>query len=230
MTWTFHVWQGVINRDELRELYRNRARNYDLTANLYYLIGFREVAYRKRAVDTLGLRHGDTVVDLCCGTGLNFPFLLEQVGPQGKVVGVDMTDKMLDGARRRVEQNGWRNVKLVQSDAAEFSFPEGLSGVISTFALTLVPEFDNVILDGCRALKSGGRWTVLDFKMPSRWTAVLAPLMILLTRPFGVTKDLADRHPWESMQKYLKDVSMDELYMGFAYIASGFKGEVPLGN
>jgi len=51
------------------DLYRRRARRYNLTANLYYLIGYREYAYRKRAVAALDLAPGDTVVEIGCGTG-----------------------------------------------------------------------------------------------------------------------------------------------------------------
>jgi len=45
---------------------------------------------------------------MCCGTGLNFPLLQAAVGPAGRIIGVDLTDAMLDGARRRVERNGWK--------------------------------------------------------------------------------------------------------------------------
>ena len=62
----------MLSKAAIAELYRKRARNYDFTANLYYLIGFREYAYRRMAVEALGLKRADTVVDIGCGTGLNF--------------------------------------------------------------------------------------------------------------------------------------------------------------
>jgi demethylmenaquinone methyltransferase/2-methoxy-6-polyprenyl-1,4-benzoquinol methylase len=74
----------ALSRQEIADLYRRRAKNYDFTANLYYLIGFREQAFRKRAVEALGLRRGDTVVEVCCGTGMNFPLLRERVGVSGE--------------------------------------------------------------------------------------------------------------------------------------------------
>ena len=58
-------------------IYRKRAKNYDLYARLFPLLGFRQQVYRTKAVQALNLRPGDTVVDIGCGTGLNFP-LLEQ--------------------------------------------------------------------------------------------------------------------------------------------------------
>jgi ubiquinone/menaquinone biosynthesis C-methylase UbiE len=214
----------ALTKKRIIDLYRLRSRHYDITANLYYLLGFREQAYRKKAVKALNLRPGDTVVEVGCGKGLNFPLLQNAVGPEGKIIGVDMTDAMLDRARRRVEEAGWSNVELVQSDAALYRFPEAIDGVISTFALTLVPEFDTVIRNGCLALKPGKRWVVLDFKMPSSRFSFLVPALLFLTKPFGVSLDLASRHPWESMSKYFRHTSVTEYYMGFVYVAAAEKG------
>lgn len=109
----------------------------------------------------------------------------------------------------------------MQSDAASFQFPNGLDGVISTFALTLVPEFDQVIQNGANALAPGKRWVILDLKLASNWFTWLAPLFVFLTRPFGVSMELASRHPWESLNRYLRNTTMTELYLGFTYIATG---------
>jgi len=74
-------------REEVLGVYRKRARSYDLTANVYYLLGFREWAYRRRAIEALGLRRGDTVVEIGCGTGLNFGLLEERIGSEGRLIG-----------------------------------------------------------------------------------------------------------------------------------------------
>jgi demethylmenaquinone methyltransferase/2-methoxy-6-polyprenyl-1,4-benzoquinol methylase len=215
----------ALNRQEIIDLYRRRARHYDFTANLYYLIGFREQAFRKKAVGAMGLRKGHTVVEVCCGTGMNFPLLQEQVGAEGRIIGVDMSEDMLRQAGERVEKHGWSNVELIRSDAAVYDFPSGVDGILSTFAITLVPEYDRVILRGCEALKPGGRWVILDLKLPSGLASKLSPLLIPLTRPFGVTEDLMERHPWESLENHMTDVSVRNLYMGYAYIAVGTRGE-----
>lgn len=215
----------ALSKDELKHLYRRRAGLYDLTANLYYLIGFREQAYREEAVASLGLEQGDKVVEIGCGTGLNFHLLQSAVGPEGKIIGVDLTMEMLGKARERVRRNVWMNVELVHGDAAAFRFPSKTDGILSAFALTLVPEFDRVIRNGCLALTPGKRWVVLDFKLPSsRKAALFVPLLIFLTRPFGVQRELAERHPWESIEKYLGNVAITELYFGVTYIAVGEKG------
>lgn len=210
-----------LSRNQILQLYRKRAGHYDFTANLYYLIGFREWAYRKKAVAALELQPGDTVVEIGCGTGLNFGLLQKSVGPQGKIIGVDLTDRILDRARKRIAEAGWSNVELVQAAAATYEFLTGVAGILSTFALTLVPQFDQVIQLGASALAPRGRWVVCDFKLPKSWVVRLTPLLVPLVRPFGATLDLAQRHPWESMRKYLKNVTVEDVYLGFVYISAG---------
>lgn len=211
----------MFSKQQLIDLYRKRAPHYDFSANLYYLIGVREFAYRKQAVARLRLQPGDTVVEIGCGTGLNFSLLQRYIGPTGKIICVDMTDKMLARAESRIHKEGWSNVELIHQDAAEYEFPSAAHGILSTFALTLCPDFDDVICRGAEALSESGRWVVLDFKRPTTWARVLTPLLLATTRPFGVTLDLADRHPWESIDRYLQDAEVEERYFGFVYIASG---------
>lgn len=213
----------ALTKVQLRDLYRTRAANYDFSANLYYLIGFREVSYRKRAVSALGLHNGDTVVEVGCGTGLNFPYLVRSIGETGKLIGIDLTDRMLEKARDRVRRSGWQNVELVEADAMAYVFPAGIQGVLSTFALTLVPEYEQVIAHSAHALARGGRLVIADFKRPDNWPSWLVRLGVLITRPFGVSLDLTDRKPWQVMTKYLARVTVTEFFGGSVYIAVGEK-------
>jgi ubiquinone/menaquinone biosynthesis C-methylase UbiE len=213
----------ALAKSQLRDLYRKRAANYDFSANLYYLIGFREARYRKSAVSALGLKPGDTVVEVGCGTGLNFSYLLQSIGDTGRLIGIDLTDAMLEKAMKRIRRNRWRNVDLVEADAASYIFPAGIQGVLSTFALTLIPEYEQVIDHGARALTAGGRFVIADFKKPERWPLWLVKLGVLITRPFGVSLDLTERKPWQVMTKYFAQVIVRELFGGSVYIAVGEK-------
>lgn len=212
------------SKSQLSNLYQQRAARYDVSANLYYLLGFREHAYRKKAVTALQLKTGDTVVELGCGTGLNFALLQHAVGPKGKVIGVDLTAEMLDQAKTRIERHGWNNVELVQADAAAYEFPQNIGGVLSTFALSLVPEYDAIIQYAADALSPGKRCVVLDLKHPERMPMWLVLFGVWVTRPFGVSLDLEGRHPWESVERYLVNTTFEELYLGFAYISAGESG------
>ena len=212
----------ALDQQTIVRVYRRRAPRYDFTANLYYLIGFRLGAYRRAAVAQLALQPGDTVVDVGCGTGLNFRLLERVVGPTGRIIGVDLTNAMLAQARRRVEREGWMNVDLVACDAARYEFPGRTGGILSTFALTLVPEYESVIERGTRALAPGRRWVVADLRVPE-WpgAGLCARVLVPFYRPFAVTLDLAERHPWESIARHMKNATVSPRFFGFAYVATG---------
>ncbi len=213
----------ALDKDEVRDLYRKRAKHYDFSANLYYLIGFRETKYRKMAISQLVLKPGDTLVEIGCGTGLNFRYELHDLGQTGRLIGVDLTDAMLQQAETRVKTNHWGNVTLVQSDAAQYSFPDNVNGVFSSFALTLVSEYESIIERAWHALPAGGRLVILDLKRPEAWPLWVAKVGIAITKPFGVSLDISDRKPWEVMKRYFRNVTVTDLYGGFVYIATGVK-------
>jgi ubiquinone/menaquinone biosynthesis C-methylase UbiE len=219
------VSQADRRRERLIETYRKKAEHYDITSRLYPAPGYPQRAQRLRAVQALGLRAGGTVIDIACGTGLNFPLLQKAVGPGGRIVGVDLTDAMLARARDRAEANGWGNVSLVQADAAGFGFPAGADAILSTYALTQVPECAEVIARGAAALSAGGRWAVLDLKVPGGTPGWLARLGTATVRPFASIDEWVTRRPWEAiraaMQEELADLAWTELFFGTAFLAAG---------
>ena len=223
-----HTVSQTDRRDRLIETYRKKAKRYDITSRLYPVPGYPHQGQRVRAVQALGLRAGDSVIDLACGTGLNFPLIEEVIGPGGRIVGVDLTDAMLTQAQDRIEAHGWSNVSLVQADAAEYGFPTQVDAILSTYALTQVPECAEVIAHGATALSRGGRWVVLDVKVPGNTPRWLAQLGTSVVRPFAAIDEWIMRRPWETiraaMQEELTDLSWTELFFGTAFLAAGSRG------
>ena len=215
-------------REHLIETYRRKAKHYDITSRLYPVPGYPQRMQRLRAVRALGLRPDDTVVDIACGTGLNFPLLEKVVGPGGRIVGVDLTDAMLARARDRTETNGWSNISLVQADAAGFDFPAGVDAILSTYALSQVPECAEVIAHAAAALAGGGRCVVLDLKVPDHTPGWLAQLGTAIVRHFASVDEWIMRRPWEAiraaMQEELADFCWTELFFGTAFLAAGSRG------
>jgi len=206
------------NQEEMINLYRQRAKSYDKSG----ISGLEP--WRKEAVSTLDLKRGDLVVDIGCGTGLNFALLQEAVGPEGKIIGVDLTDAMLNQARHRVSEHGWQNVELVQSDAAQYTFPDHVDGIISVFALSFIPDNALVIENGSKALSPGRKWVVLDMAWPDGWPLWLRHGLFFLSS-WGITGDVIQRRPWktvlQTMQQHLIEVERKSFWMGFFYLASG---------
>jgi ubiquinone/menaquinone biosynthesis C-methylase UbiE len=222
------VIQTDRRQDRLIETYRRKAKHYDITSRLYPVPGYPHWAQRLRAVQALGLRAGDSVIDIACGTGLNFPLIEKVIGPGGRIIGVDLTDAMLARARDRMAANGWRNISLVQADAAEFDFPARVDAILSTYAMTQVPECAAVIARGAAALSENGRWVVLDVKAPDNTPRWLAQLGTAAVRPFAAIDEWLLRRPWEAiraaMHEELADLSWAELFFGSAFLAAGSRG------
>jgi demethylmenaquinone methyltransferase/2-methoxy-6-polyprenyl-1,4-benzoquinol methylase len=212
------------NREHLIETYRKTARYYDITSQLYQP----QWAHRRKAIQALRLHRGATVVEIACGTGLNFPLLQQEIGPEGRIVGVDLTDAMLAQAQQRIQTNGWRNVSLVQADAAEFEFPTGVDAILATYPHALLPESRQVIAHGAAALSTGGCWVVLDIKVPDSMPRWLARLAIATVGRSTSLEEWIVRRPWETirmaMEETLADLTWTELLFGIAYLAVGFRG------
>ncbi len=138
---------------------------------------------------------------------------------------------MLDRARDRIATNAWSNISLVQADAVAFDFPTDVDAILSTYALTQVPGCTEVIAHGAAALAVGGRWAVLDLKVPAsvpRWVAHLGTSIV---RPFASIDEWMMRRPWDeirvAMQEDLHDFSWTELLWGTAFLAAGSRGVEP---
>src|SRR6201996_3518872 len=113
-------------------------------------------------------------------------------------------------------------------DPAGFDFPAGAGAILSTYALTQVPECAEVIAHGAAALAAGGRWAVLDLKVPGQTPGWLAQLGTATVRPFAAIDEWLTRRPWEAiraaMQEELADLSWTELFFGTAFLAAGSRG------
>ncbi|WP_031556200.1 class I SAM-dependent methyltransferase [Parvularcula oceani] len=206
---------SVLDTDEVRRLYDRRAGSYDLLE-----IGFRALGFGRhqaRLIEGLGLSPGDTVVDLCCGTGVNLERLSGAVGEAGTVVAVDLSEGMLREAQTRASQAGLGNIDFVQADVREFNFPAATRAVLSTFGLEMVPGYETVVARTYAALPAGGRLGLLGLKRPEGWPDWLIEAGVALTSPFGVSRDYEDFRPWVAANARFERVAYREYLASAAY-------------
>ncbi len=195
-----------------REKYRGIARTYDLR-----LTTGRE--FHRRAVARLAPRPGERIVDVGCGTGLSFPMIEAGIGPEGHLLGLELSLEMLEQARRRVEQHGWRNVTLIESAAQDARLPGDLNAALFVLTHDIVRSRDalgNVI----SALRPGGRVVACGSKRPSRWLWPLRAYVKLKARRYVTTFEGFDR-PWTILSELLPDLEVEPILMGAAYLAWG---------
>jgi len=109
------------------------------------------------------LQAGDRVVDVGSGGGIDSLIAARMVGPGGEVVGVDMTEAMLERARRAAEEAGLDNVEFREGYMEELPVEDGWADVvISNGVLNLTPDKPRALEEMGRALRPGGRLQIAD--------------------------------------------------------------------
>ena len=121
------------------------------------------------------LREGEVVVDLGCGGGLDVFLAAQKVGPTGKAIGIDMTPKMLELARKNAARSGVTNVEFHQATIDRLPLADAsVDCVISNCVINLAPDKSAVFREIARVLKPGGRVAVSDIALKRPLPAEIA--------------------------------------------------------
>jgi SAM-dependent methyltransferase len=192
--------------------YAELAKQYDASCR-------RMEPIRARTIAELHLRRGDTVIDVCSGTGLSFAQIEARIGSRGRIIAIEQSPQMMHEARVRAAVGGWSNITFITAPAQQADIPALADAVLFNYT--------HDVLQSHRALahifnhaRAGARIAVSGTKFFPWW---LAPLNLFvawrswryLTTFVGITK------PYEHLLDYVVGWEMRTTLGGMGYIGCG---------
>ncbi|XP_068326856.1 2-phytyl-1,4-beta-naphthoquinone methyltransferase, chloroplastic-like [Pyrus communis] len=192
----------VRSSTERQALFNRIAPVYDNLNDLLSLGQHR--IWKRMAVSWSGAKMGESVLDLCCGSG-DLAFLLsEKVGSNGKVIGLDFSKEQLSVASSRQKLKSkacYLNIEWVEGDATELPFSDGhFDAITMGYGLRNVVDKHKAMVEIFRVLKAGSRVSILDFnKSTNPVVSSIQDLMI-----DNVVVPVASGFGLEEDYKYLK--------------------------
>ena len=176
---------------------------------------------RQKAVELLDLKEGDRVLDVGCGPGGSFPYLVRAVGQSGQVVGVEISPEISINARRRIEKNGWRNVEVIEASAQEVRLTGTFDGLLM-FAAADVYASEEALENIFPHLNEKARVAAFGAKLSSsRLGKILNPFLRMLFNLSFSTTPRPDYEPWRSLAKRVEKLNVEEYFFGLMFLTSG---------
>ena len=155
---------------ELKEAinyYDNFSKFYDwLSPKCYYHKA------RKFAIQQLQLEEDATVLNLPCGTGQNFEYFQKYMNGTGLIIGIDLSDGMLEKAKKKQSENNWNNIQIIKEDATQINtiwIKENISDSIQVdtifcdLGLSGFPKWQKIIDNMLSILPHNGRLVIMDW-------------------------------------------------------------------
>jgi SAM-dependent methyltransferase len=200
------------NRDDALAQYRSRAPIYDLELALLTPV-------RQRAIEMLGLKRGDNVLDVGCGTGLSFAALEKLIGAEGTITGIEQSPEMLELARKRAVDDHWQNVTLISSPVEDAIIPRAVDAALFHFTHDIM-RTQNAVANVVKNVRAGGTIVAAGLKWAPLRSMALNPLVWgAAMRSTSTLEGLA--RPWSHLEDVVPNLVVEEMLAGTVFVVKG---------
>ena len=176
---------------------------------------------RQKAVELLDLKAGDRVLDVGCGPGGSFPYLVNAVGESGEVVAVEISPEISVNARRRIIKNGWKNVHLIEAAAEDVHLTGPFDGLLM-FAAADVYGSEEALENIFPHLRDNARVAAFGAKLSNKGLGTsLNPVLRMLFNLSFSTTPRPDYEPWRVLAKRVQKLDVEEYFLGLMFLCSG---------
>ncbi|MFX1295509.1 MAG: class I SAM-dependent methyltransferase [Promethearchaeota archaeon] len=194
---------------DVKSFYNRLARIYDpLISGVFTIVAFNEKEYRSKMIHKIaGINCNTVIIDLGCGTGRNFSLIRSLIG-NNKIFGVDISNKMIEIAQKKVEHEGLENIFFIENDIANWK--EILSEVgddfvaLSSFTLSVIWANKNAVEGFLKICAQAKYFSIMD----GNWRIGSVPLKGYLTKTlsilFGINNDYWRRTTEDHISKFIK--------------------------
>ena len=191
----------VVETDFVEKVYQNLAKIYDYTYGPTLHPG------RREAIQKMAIRPGHSVLEVGVGTGIN----LALYPSTSRITGIDLSSRMLDKARERIQAKGLAHCEVLEMDAMAMSYPDNAFDVVyAPYVISVVPDPVKVAREMYRVCRPGGRVVILNhFKSRNPLLSRIETAISPMTVHIGFTADLD--LPAFLEQADLQPVSIDKV-------------------
>lgn len=205
------------------EEYNESYRKYDFIVQLFQL--GRDKKHRLKALKFAGLKRNDTVLDICCGSGLSFDAVESIIGNGGKIIAVDANKNMLALAKQKAIKNNWKNIEFIECDINKLDIH--VKADIALFALCWYDKHacTKWVQHVSNYLKPHtGFFCFIDYKYPENWVRHIAtPVLSVLVKWLGEAYNVDDLkwNPMEEIGSLLINPSFKSYYFDSIFTING---------